>query len=55
MREAGSVRAKAASEVRLALGECFECAALPTHPQGEVLTSEDPRAGRSPAAARPAW
>ncbi|MGW5231063.1 benzaldehyde dehydrogenase [Streptomyces nodosus] len=43
VREAGSVRAKAGFEVGLALGECFECAALPTHPQGEVLTSEDAR------------
>ncbi|MES4892382.1 aldehyde dehydrogenase family protein [Streptomyces sp. NPDC096012] len=52
VREAGSVRAKAGSEVRLAIGECFECAALPTHPQGEVLTSEDVRwslARRRPA------
>ncbi|MFF9127102.1 benzaldehyde dehydrogenase [Streptomyces sp. NPDC014889] len=43
VREAGSVRAKAAFEARLAVGECFECAGLPTHPQGEVLTSEDAR------------
>ncbi|MFF2509429.1 benzaldehyde dehydrogenase [Streptomyces sp. NPDC058067] len=52
VREAGSVRTKAAFEVQLALGECFECAALPTHPQGEVLTSEDARwslARRRPA------
>ncbi|MFH9981047.1 benzaldehyde dehydrogenase [Streptomyces sp. NPDC017179] len=43
VREAGSVRAKAAFEARLAVGECFECAGLPTHPQGEVLTSEEAR------------
>ena len=43
IREAGSVRSKAAFEVRLAIGECFECAGLPTHPQGEVLTSEEAR------------
>ncbi|WP_445528418.1 benzaldehyde dehydrogenase [Streptomyces cyslabdanicus] len=43
VREAGSVRAKAAFEAQLAVGECFECAGLPTHPQGEVLTSEDAR------------
>ncbi|MDI3387789.1 benzaldehyde dehydrogenase [Streptomyces sp. B-S-A8] len=52
IREAGSVRSKAAFEVRLAMGECFECAALPTHPQGEVLTTEDARwslARRRPA------
>lgn len=52
IREAGSVRAKAALEVQLAIGECFECAGLPTHPQGEVLTSEEARwsfARRRPA------
>ncbi|BCL25071.1 benzaldehyde dehydrogenase [Streptomyces tuirus] len=52
IREAGSVRAKAAFEVQLAIGESFECAALPTHPQGEVLTSEEARwsfARRRPA------
>ncbi|WP_330281044.1 benzaldehyde dehydrogenase [Streptomyces sp. NBC_00588] len=52
IREAGSVRSKASFEVQLALGECFECAALPTHPQGEVLTSEEARwsfARRRPA------
>ncbi|MEW2515248.1 aldehyde dehydrogenase family protein [Streptomyces sp. NPDC046870] len=52
VREAGSVRAKAGAEVGLARGECFECAALPTHPQGQVLASEDPRwsfARRRPA------
>ncbi|MDF6045634.1 benzaldehyde dehydrogenase [Streptomyces sp. JH14] len=52
VREAGSVRAKAGFEVELAVGECFECAGLPTHPQGEVLTSEDARwsfARRRPA------
>lgn len=52
VREAGSVRAKAGFEAGLAIGECFECAGLPTHPQGEVLTSEDARwsfARRRPA------
>ncbi|MFJ3336125.1 benzaldehyde dehydrogenase [Streptomyces sp. NPDC086766] len=52
VREAGSVRAKAGFEVQLAVGECFECAALPTHPQGEVLASEEARwsfARRRPA------
>ncbi|MFJ8274351.1 benzaldehyde dehydrogenase [Streptomyces sp. NPDC094154] len=43
VREAGSVRAKADFEARLAVSECFECAGLPTHPQGEVLTSEEAR------------
>ncbi|WP_406385230.1 benzaldehyde dehydrogenase [Streptomyces sp. NBC_01618] len=52
VREAGSVRAKAGFEVQLAVGECFECASLPTHPQGEVLTTEEARwslARRRPA------
>ncbi|CAL9322008.1 benzaldehyde dehydrogenase [Streptomyces sp. SudanB182_2057] len=52
VREAGSTRAKAAAETQLAVGECFECATLPTHPQGEVLTSEEARwslARRRPA------
>ncbi len=52
VREAGSVRSKAGFEVGLAVGECFECASLPTHPQGEVLTSEEARwslARRRPA------
>ncbi|MGP2436238.1 aldehyde dehydrogenase family protein [Streptomyces sp. JW3] len=52
IREAGSVRAKAAFEVGLAIGEFFECAGLPSHPQGEVLTSQTPRwsfARRRPA------
>ncbi|MEX0426311.1 benzaldehyde dehydrogenase [Nocardioides sp. DS6] len=52
VREAGSVRAKAAFEAGLAVGECYECAGLPSHPQGEVLTSEEARwslARRRPA------
>ncbi|MFD5258284.1 benzaldehyde dehydrogenase [Streptomyces bobili] len=52
VREAGSTRPKAGSEVHLAIGECFECAGLPSHPQGEVLTSEEARwslARRRPA------
>jgi len=52
VREAGSTRAKAAFEVGLAVSECFECAGLPSHPQGEVLTSDEARwsfARRRPA------
>ncbi|UDY23431.1 benzaldehyde dehydrogenase [Nocardioides sp. Kera G14] len=52
VREAGSVRAKAAFEAGLAVGECYECAGLPSHPQGEVLTSDEARwsfARRRPA------
>jgi benzaldehyde dehydrogenase (NAD) len=43
VRESGSVRAKAAVETGLAAGICHEAAALPTHPQGEVLASDEPR------------
>ncbi|GAA1976661.1 aldehyde dehydrogenase family protein [Amycolatopsis minnesotensis] len=52
VREAGSTKAKAAIETEMAAGICFEAAALPTHPSGEVLTSEEPRwsfARRMPA------
>lgn len=52
VREAGSVPAKAALEVDMAAGICHEASALPTHPQGEVLASADPRwsfARRRPA------
>ncbi len=52
VREAGSIRPKAVVETDLAIGICHEAAALPTHPQGEVLTSGEPRwsfARRRPA------
>ncbi|MFF7247478.1 benzaldehyde dehydrogenase [Embleya sp. NPDC008237] len=52
VREAGSVPAKAALEVRFAAAECFEAAALASHPQGLVLPSAQPRwsfARRRPA------
>lgn len=52
VREAGSVPAKAAVETETAAGVCYESAGLPTHPHGEVLTSEEPRwsfARRRPA------
>lgn len=52
VREAGSIPAKAAVETDTAAGICHEAAGLPTHPQGEVLTSEEPRwsvARRRPA------
>ncbi|TCP53053.1 benzaldehyde dehydrogenase (NAD+) [Tamaricihabitans halophyticus] len=42
IREAGSVLAKAALETDMAAGICFEAAALPTHPGGEVLSTEAP-------------
>lgn len=52
VRESGSVPAKAALETDMAAGICHEAAALPTHPQGEVLASAEPRwsfARRRPA------
>jgi len=52
IREAGSVPVKAGLEIHIAANECYEAAALPSHPHGEVLTSNDPRwsfARRRPA------
>src|SRR5699024_4280624 len=52
VREAGSIPAKATLETDMAAGICHEAAALPTHPQGEVLASAEPRwsfARRRPA------
>src|SRR6266702_5363201 len=43
VREGGSVRPKAAVETEMAAGICYEAAALPTHPHGEVLTSQEMR------------
>jgi benzaldehyde dehydrogenase (NAD) len=42
IREAGSIRPKAALETDIAAAECFEAAALPTHPMGQVLPSAEP-------------
>ncbi len=41
--EAGSGRGKAAFEVGLVVGEFRECAALASHPYGEILRSSRPR------------
>lgn len=41
VREAGSVSAKAGLETHVAAQECFEAAALPTHPHGQVLPSAE--------------
>lgn len=52
VREGGGVQAKAALEVHISAQECYEAAALPTHPAGEVLASNDERwsfARRRPA------
>ncbi|MDQ1131018.1 benzaldehyde dehydrogenase [Microbacterium sp. SORGH_AS_0888] len=52
VREAGSIPPKAALEVSIAAAECYEAAALPTHPAGDVLPSSEQRwsfARRRPA------
>ncbi|MCQ1985902.1 MULTISPECIES: benzaldehyde dehydrogenase [unclassified Arthrobacter] len=43
IRETGGIEAKAALETHIAANECFEAAALPAHPAGEVLTSNENR------------
>ena len=43
IREAGSIPPKAALETHVAAQECYEAAALPTHPSGQVLPSAEPR------------
>jgi benzaldehyde dehydrogenase (NAD) len=43
VREAGSIPPKAALETHTAAQECFEAAALPSHPSGAVLPSNEPR------------
>jgi benzaldehyde dehydrogenase (NAD) len=43
VRETGSVPAKAGIELRSAAEECYEAAALASHPTGEVLRSAQPR------------
>lgn len=52
IRESGAIPAKAALETHIAANECYEAAALPSHPAGEVLTSNEARwsfARRRPA------
>jgi benzaldehyde dehydrogenase (NAD) len=52
VREAGSIPPKAQLETHIAAQECYEAAALPSHPMGEVLPSTEPRwslARRRPA------
>lgn len=52
VRESGSVPMKAGLEAHTAANECYEAAALPSHPHGEVLTSNEDRwsfARRKPA------
>lgn len=43
VRESGSVPVKAGLEAHIAANECYEAAALPSHPHGEVLTSNEDR------------
>jgi benzaldehyde dehydrogenase (NAD) len=43
VREAGSIPPKAALETHFAAQECFEAAALASHPSGEVLPGAEPR------------
>jgi benzaldehyde dehydrogenase (NAD) len=52
VKEAGSIPPKAAVETGIAADECYEAAALPTHPSGDVLPSNEARwsfARRRPA------
>ncbi|WP_261623814.1 aldehyde dehydrogenase family protein [Nesterenkonia marinintestina] len=42
IREAGSIPPKAGLETHIAAEECFEASALPTMPQGEVLSTDQP-------------
>jgi len=52
IRETGAIPPKAALETAIAAQECYEAAALPTHPTGDVLASNEPRwsfARRRPA------
>ncbi len=43
VREAGSIPPKASLETHVAAAECFEAAALPSRPYGELLPSTEPR------------
>ncbi|QUH03345.1 aldehyde dehydrogenase family protein [Saccharopolyspora erythraea] len=43
VREAGSIGAKADLELRTAATECYEAAALPSHPSGDLLPAADGR------------
>ena len=42
VREAGSIPPKAGLETHIASEECYEAAALPSHPMGHVLPSDQP-------------
>lgn len=52
VRETGAIPPKAQLETHIAANECYEASALPSHPHGEVLTSNEDRwsmARRRPA------
>lgn len=52
VRESGAIRPKAELETHIAAQECYEAAALPSHPHGTVLPSDEARwsfARRRPA------
>ena len=54
VREAGSIPPKAQLETHTAAQECYEAAALPSHPLGEILATAKPRY-HWPVASRPVW
>lgn len=43
VKEAGSIPPKAGLETHIAANECFEASALPSHPMGDVLPSNEDR------------
>jgi benzaldehyde dehydrogenase (NAD) len=43
IREAGSIPPKAQLETHVAAQECYEASALPSHPYGQLMPSEQPR------------
>ncbi|GGC79884.1 aldehyde dehydrogenase [Tersicoccus solisilvae] len=43
MRESGAIKPKAQLETHIAANECYEAAALPSHPAGQVLATNDDR------------
>ncbi|MFZ3454555.1 benzaldehyde dehydrogenase [Arthrobacter sp. 7Tela_A1] len=43
IRETGAIAAKAGLETHIAANECYDAAALPAHPAGDVLTSNEER------------
>ena len=53
VRESGAIPPKAQLETHIAAQECYEAAALTSHPAGEVLTTnERPLVVRAPSSGR---